>query len=63
MNVTITMDLDARCDECGDKGRCQNGLCLTCATKAMLGKKPMMSRTGKAVREQYKAAREEGAKG
>ena len=29
----ITIDLDARCIECGAKGAAQNGLCLPCITK------------------------------
>lgn len=53
MNVNITIDLDARCDECRQEGRCQNGLCLRCTTKAM-GTKPMKSATGRAVRERLR---------
>ena len=46
----INIDLDAKCDECGKGGRCANGLCLGCTSKAIAGKN-MKSKTGKAVKD------------
>ena len=36
MSVTITIDLDKRCSQCGAKGAAPNGLCLKCIKKRLL---------------------------
>ena len=36
---TISVDMDAECAECGKPGRCGNGLCMSCTTKAISGKR------------------------
>ena len=47
MSVTIKIDFDKRCSQCGAKGAAQNGLCLKCIEKRMLtevSKQPMPKR-------------------
>lgn len=47
-SFTIDIDLDAKCDECGEGGAVGGGrLCLGCISKAVEGK-PMRSERGKA---------------
>lgn len=46
--LTINVDLDKKCVECGKGGACDSGICLGCISKALHGK-PMKSPTGKAV--------------
>jgi hypothetical protein len=48
--MTINVDLDSKCAECGKGGSCANGLCLGCTAKALAGK-PMKSKVGKAVQD------------
>jgi hypothetical protein len=50
---TITINMDAKCDECGKGGRSGNGLCLSCTTKAIQGK-PMRSPQGRMVAMRFK---------
>jgi len=50
---SINVNYDSKCDECGKPGRCANGLCLACTTKAITGK-TMKSRTGKEVQQRGK---------
>ena len=38
MSVTITIDFERACSECGAKGVAQNGLCLKCIKKRLLPK-------------------------
>lgn len=45
---TIHVDMDAKCAECGKSGRCGNGLCMDCTTKAISGKR-MKSAAGQLV--------------
>ena len=52
MTVTITVDMDKRCAECGKGGAVPSGLCLACTTKALKGK-PMRSQAGKAVAKRF----------
>ena len=52
MNVTLTIDMDKRCAECGKPGATGSGICLPCATKAMSGK-AMRSPAGKAVQRRF----------
>lgn len=49
VNVTINVRMDSKCAECRKGGATDNGLCLTCITKAM-GSRPMRSDIGRAVR-------------
>lgn len=51
---TIHFDMDSKCEECGNGGTLESGLCLKCLRKAIDGKK-MKSTTGKMV--QHHAAR------
>lgn len=49
MNIpTITINLDAKCAECGRGGAAASGICLRCTSKA-LGPKPLKSAIGRAV--------------
>lgn len=52
--VTVTIDMDKRCAECGKNGATGSGLCLRCATKAM-GKEPMRSARGRAIQLRFLA--------
>jgi len=52
MNVTLTIDMDKRCAECGKPGAMNGGLCLRCATAAMSGK-AMRSPAGRAVQRRF----------
>jgi hypothetical protein len=52
MTMTITIDGDKKCGECGKGGATPCGLCLGCATKA-IGDEPMKSAVGQAVRERW----------
>jgi hypothetical protein len=54
---TITINMDAKCDECRKPGRCGNGLCLTCMNKAMSGK-PMKSAAGAIVAQRFHELRQ-----
>jgi hypothetical protein len=47
-NLTINIDMDRKCAECGKGGAADSGLCLTCASKT-LADKPMRSAIGRAV--------------
>lgn len=55
MNVTIRIDMDRKCAECGKGGAADSGICLKCATKAM-GDKPLKSGTAKAVRARFRSS-------
>ena len=47
MSVTIKIDFNKRCQECGAKGAVQGGLCLKCIKKRLLAeakKQPMPKR-------------------
>ena len=48
--LTITVDMDKRCLECGKGGAVDSGICLSCITKAIKGR-PMKSARGRAVQE------------
>lgn len=52
MNVTITIDMDKKCAECGKGGAVPSGICLRCTTKAMKGK-TMRSWQGRAVARRF----------
>jgi hypothetical protein len=49
---TITINLEARCDECGNAGCADSGLCLKCTTKA-IRRETMRSMAGRAVQRRY----------
>lgn len=50
---TFTVNLDAKCAECGKGGALPSGICLDCTTKAIQGR-PMKSPQGKAVAERFR---------
>lgn len=54
MKLTIHVDMDRKCPECGKGGATQNGLCLGCITKSMRGR-PMKSDLGRAHQKQIGA--------
>lgn len=56
MNVTINIDMDKKCAECGKGGATGSGICLKCASNAIIGK-PMKSRQGQAVASRMAALR------
>ena len=47
-NITITLDSDKKCAECGKGFAAPSGLCMRCTGKAVSGK-PMLSSTAQAV--------------
>lgn len=52
--LTIKIDMDKKCAECGKKsGVVDSGICLTCTTKAIKGK-PMRSVAGCAVAARFR---------
>jgi hypothetical protein len=46
----ITIHMDRKCVECRSSGALDNGICLSCAHKAMIGK-TMKSAVGRAVQK------------
>jgi uncharacterized OB-fold protein len=54
--VILTINIDTKCVECSKPGATPSGICMKCATKAMLGKE-MKSRQGKVVAERYAVMR------
>ena len=52
-NVTIVIDMDKKCAECGEGGALPSQICLRCTSKAM-GDKQMKSWQGRAVRQRMK---------
>lgn len=52
-NLTITIDLDKKCVECGKGGAAQSGICLGCTTKMIQGK-PMKSEIGRAMQQRFR---------
>jgi hypothetical protein len=50
--MTITINMDKKCVECGKGGAADSGICLGCTTKALQGK-PMKSPTGRAVAQRF----------
>jgi len=59
MNVTITIDMDKACAECGNGGAADNGLCLKCTGRAFRDA-PMKSRIGRAVQKRIRSTKSEG---
>lgn len=53
--MTITVDMGKKCAECGKGGAVANGLCLSCTSNAMQGRR-MKSQIGKAVQLRFKAS-------
>ena len=51
--LTINVDLNKKCAECGKGGAVDNGICLKCTSNAISGKKPMKSAQGKAVADRF----------
>jgi hypothetical protein len=45
---TVTINLDAKCADCGKGGRLPNTLCLSCTTAAISGKR-LKTRHGRHV--------------
>lgn len=56
MSVTIEVNLNKHCQECGEPGATQNGLCLGCIANAIGGKR-MKSAVGRAVAFRVKKTR------
>lgn len=54
MTLTINIDLNKKCAECGKGGALDNGLCLGCTTKA-ISRKKMKSAQGAAVAARFDA--------
>lgn len=54
--LTITIDLDKKCAECGGKGAHPSGLCSACTTKA-IQRRTMKSQEGRAVQKRWLAQR------
>jgi uncharacterized OB-fold protein len=57
MRPTITIDIDKKCAECGKAGATGSGICLPCATKAIVGK-PMKTQTGKVLAARFEALKQ-----
>lgn len=53
MTVTINIDMDRKCAECGKGGAVDSGICLKCTTKAF-GATRMKSETGRAVQDRIR---------
>ena len=51
--MTIVIDMDKKCVECGHGGAVASGICLKCTLKAMNNKK-MKSSAGRAVQLRFK---------
>jgi hypothetical protein len=50
MSLTIEVDMNKHCAECGKGGAAQNGLCMSCSGRALSGR-VMKSEIGKAVQK------------
>jgi len=55
-HLTITVDMDKKCAECGKGGAVASGLCLNCTSKVIEGK-PMKSAIGRAVQARFRDQR------
>jgi len=53
-SVTLTINMDKKCAECGKPGAANSGICMRCATKAISGK-TMKSPQGRAVQQRMAA--------
>lgn len=53
MSLTIKIDLDKKCVECGNGGAVDSGICLGCTSKALAGK-PMKSPAGRMVAMRFR---------
>lgn len=53
-DFTIDINMDKKCAECGKGGATQSEVCLSCAAKAIQGKK-MKSRQGKILQSSFQA--------
>ena len=54
MNLTLNIDMDAKCKECNKPGAADSGICMNCASKCFGGKQ-MKSAQGKAVQQRINA--------
>lgn len=52
-NVTLTINMDSKCAECGKPGATPSGICMKCAAQAMKAGAVMRSTQGKAVQKRY----------
>jgi hypothetical protein len=52
MTLTVTIDMDRKCAECGKGGAVDSGICMRCTLKAAQVK-PMKSPEGKAVQKRW----------
>ena len=53
MNVTLSINMDAKCAECGQAGATPSGICMKCAARAMKPGAWMQSAKGKAVQKRF----------
>lgn len=60
-NVTITINMDQKCAECGKPGVLPNQVCLKCFMKAM-DQKPMKSSQGQALLKKLAPPQRRGGK-
>jgi hypothetical protein len=56
-SATITVRMDVKCAECGKRGACDNDLCMSCTTRAMVPERNMKSEQGKAVQARWQEIR------
>ena len=52
-HLTINIDMDRLCPECGKGGACDNGICLSCTANAIDPDYRMRSKAGKAVQRRF----------
>ncbi len=57
-SVTITVNMDKKCVECGKGGAVDSGICLGCTTKALKGRL-MKSPAGQAVAARFNKMKRE----
>jgi hypothetical protein len=53
MTLTININYNAKCVECGKKGATPSGLCLACATKVIFGQ-PMKTEQGRNMQRRFR---------
>ena len=58
-NVTVTINMDRKCAECGKPGAAGSGICIRCVMKCM-SERPLKSDEARSVRRRLLARRKEG---
>jgi hypothetical protein len=56
--TTITINMDAKCHECGKGGAAASGLCLKCTSRALAGA-AMKSATGRAAQQRFRQMKDD----